>query len=90
MLVQDVVIPGDGGHLLRLPLSYFEARHPGDVATRLESVDQVRKVVTTAVVAAAVDAIMILLSGLIMFLYAPLLAMIVSSITPSGTAVFAG
>ena len=68
------------GHLFRLPLRYFEGRHPGDVATRLESVDHVRNVVTRSVVAGAVDSIMILLSGLIMFLYAPSLAIIVTSI----------
>lgn len=68
------------GHLFRLPLSYFESRHPGDIATRLESVDNIRNVVTRSFVAATVDAIMILLSGAIMFLYAPALAAIVSSI----------
>ncbi|WP_420606332.1 peptidase domain-containing ABC transporter [Novosphingopyxis sp.] len=68
------------GHILRLPLRYFESRHPGDIATRLESVDQVRNVVTQSVVAATVDAIMIVLSGTIMFLYAPMLAIIVTSI----------
>ncbi|MFN3388566.1 MAG: peptidase domain-containing ABC transporter [Allosphingosinicella sp.] len=68
------------GHILRLPLRYFEARHPGDVATRLESIDHVRTVVTQSVVTGAVDGIMILLSGAIMFLYAPALALIVTSI----------
>ncbi len=68
------------GHLFRLPLRYFEGRHPGDIATRLESVDYVRVVVTKSFVEAAVDLIMILLSGLIMFLYAPGLAAIVTSL----------
>lgn len=68
------------GHLFRLPLRYFEGRHPGDIATKLESVDHVRTVVTKSVVAAAVDSIMILLSGAIMFLYAPMLATIVTSL----------
>lgn len=68
------------GQLFRLPLSYFEGRHPGDIATRLESVDHIRVVVTRSFVAAAVDGIMILLSGLVMFLYAPSLAIIVTSI----------
>lgn len=68
------------GQMLRLPLRYFEGRHPGDLATRLESVDYIRVVVTKSFVAAAVDGIMITLSGLIMFLYAPKLALIISSI----------
>jgi ATP-binding cassette subfamily B protein RaxB len=68
------------GHLFRLPLRYFEGRHPGDIATRLESVEHVRDVVTRSVSAAAVDTIMIVLSGAIMFLYAPGLALLVTSI----------
>ncbi|MDH4744020.1 peptidase domain-containing ABC transporter [Sphingomonas sp. CBMAI 2297] len=68
------------GHIFRLPLRYFEGRHPGDVATRLDSIDSVRNVVTKSFSAAAVDLIMILLSGAIMFLYAPGLAALVSAI----------
>ncbi|WP_294306595.1 peptidase domain-containing ABC transporter [Sphingomonas yabuuchiae] len=68
------------GQLFRLPLRYFESRHPGDLVTRLESIDFVRTIVTTSFVTAAVDLIMILLSGAIMFFYAPSLALIVSSI----------
>lgn len=68
------------GHLFRLPLRYFESRHPGDIGTRLESVDYVRNIVTGVVVEVVVDGIMLLFSGLIMFLYAPLLALIVTSI----------
>lgn len=68
------------GHLFRLPLRYFEGRHPGDIGTRLESVDHVRHIVTGAFVDAAVDSVMILFSGAIMFLYAPMLAFIITSI----------
>jgi len=68
------------GHLFRLPLRYFESRHPGDIGTRLESVDHVRHIVTGAFVEAAVDTVMILFSGIIMFLYAPMLACIITSI----------
>lgn len=68
------------GQMLRLPLRYFEARHPGDIVTRLESIDFIRNIVTNAFVAAAVDLVMIVFSGAIMFLYAPKLALIVSSI----------
>lgn len=68
------------GHIFRLPLSYFESRHPGDIATRLESVDSVRRVVTQSFVTGVVDLIMILLSGTIMFIYAPGLAAIITSL----------
>jgi ATP-binding cassette subfamily B protein RaxB len=66
------------GHIFRLPLRYFESRHPGDIATRLESIDSLRNVVTKSLVAGTVDIIMILFSGTIMFLYAPGLAALVS------------
>ncbi len=68
------------GHLFRLPLRYFESRHPGDIGTRLESIDYVRNIVTGVVVEVVVDSIMLLISGVIMFLYAPTLALIVTSI----------
>jgi ATP-binding cassette subfamily B protein RaxB len=68
------------GHIFRLPLRYFESRHPGDIATRLDSVDSIRNVVTKSFVAGTVDIIMILFSGTIMFLYAPMLAAIVSAL----------
>jgi ATP-binding cassette, subfamily B, bacterial CvaB/MchF/RaxB len=68
------------GQMFRLPLRYFEGRHPGDIVTRLESIDFIRSIVTTTFVSAAVDLVMIVFSGAIMFLYAPTLALIVSSI----------
>jgi ATP-binding cassette subfamily B protein RaxB len=68
------------GHIFRLPLRYFESRHPGDIATRLDSVDNVRNVVTKSFVAGTVDLIMILFSGTIMFMYAPTLASLVSAL----------
>lgn len=67
-------------HLMRLPLRYFESRHPGDVATRLDSVEAVRSVITGSLVEAGVSLIIILLSGAIMFLYAPALAALVTAI----------
>jgi ATP-binding cassette, subfamily B, bacterial CvaB/MchF/RaxB len=68
------------GHIFRLPLRYFESRHPGDIATRLDSVDSLRSVVTQSFVSGTVDLIMILFSGTIMFLYAPGLAALVSAL----------
>ncbi len=68
------------GHIFRLPLRYFESRHPGDIATRLDSIDALRSVVTKSFVSGTVDLVMILFSGTIMFLYAPTLALLVSAI----------
>lgn len=68
------------GHIFRLPLRYFESRHPGDIATRLESIDHVKTVITGSMVSGAIDIVMLALSGLLMFLYVPALAMMVIAV----------
>jgi len=68
------------GHIFRLPLRYFESRHPGDVATRLDSIEQVRSVVTNSLVDAIVDGAMLILCGILMFLYIPSLAAMVTAV----------
>lgn len=68
------------GHIFRLPISYTESRHPGDIAVRLESIEHVRHVVTNSAVTALVDGIMMLLCGILMFLYIPSLAVMVSGV----------
>jgi ATP-binding cassette subfamily B protein RaxB len=35
-------------HLVRLPLSYFERRHGGDVASRFMSIDRIQQTLSTA------------------------------------------
>ena len=42
-------------HLHRLPLRYFEARHPGDFITRLNSVDQVKAFASDGMVRSLAD-----------------------------------
>lgn len=68
------------GHIFRLPIGYTESRHPGDIAVRLESIDYLRNVVTNSVVSAFVDGIMMLLCGILMFLYIPSLALMVTGV----------
>ena len=45
-------------HLLRLPMSYFETRHIGDLVSRFGSLGQVRERMTTGLVETIVDGIM--------------------------------
>ena len=68
------------GHIFRLPINYTESRHPGDVAVRLDSIEHVRHVVTSSAVSAIVDGIMMLLCGLLMFVYIPSLALMVTGV----------
>ncbi len=57
------------GHGLRLPLRYFEARHPGDFVTRLESIDQVKAFASDGLVRSIADALVSVLSVALMFYY---------------------
>lgn len=56
-------------HLLRLPVSYFEKRHLGDVASRFASVDQIQQTVTTAFVESVLDGLFVVLTVAVMFAY---------------------
>ncbi|MBY0299620.1 MAG: peptidase domain-containing ABC transporter [Methylobacterium sp.] len=64
------------GHAFRLPLSYFELRHPGDFVTRLQSIDTIRGFLVGGLVTSFADiATSVLLVGL-MYYYSPVMASI--------------
>jgi len=63
-------------HLIRLPLSYFERRHIGDIASRFESIEPIRKFLSEGLVIGIVDGVMAILTLLLMFSYSPSLAFI--------------
>lgn len=64
-------------HLLALPLEYFEKRHTGDVVSRFTALSAVEQLVTSASVEASIDGVLVLFSLGVMWLYAPVLTMIV-------------
>jgi len=64
-------------HLIRLPLSYFEKRHLGDVVSRFGSMDNIKEMLTSEIIAAVVDGIMLFGTLVMMFIYSPILALIV-------------
>jgi ATP-binding cassette subfamily B protein RaxB len=59
------------GHLVRLPLEFFEKRHVGHIVSCFHSVTAIQKTLTSGVVQAAVDALMVLGAGAMMMLYGP-------------------
>lgn len=61
-------------HLTRLPLSYFQNRHLGDVVSRSESVEDIQNTLSTALVEALFDGLLVVLTLVLMFLYSPVLA----------------
>ncbi|PKF79855.1 ABC transporter ATP-binding protein [Vibrio sp. vnigr-6D03] len=64
-------------HLLRLPMSYFETRHIGDLVSRFGSLNQVRERMTTGLVETIVDGIMSIAILAVMLAYSPFLTAVV-------------
>jgi ATP-binding cassette subfamily B protein RaxB len=67
-------------HLIRLPLSFFEKRHIGDVLSRFSSVEPVRNLISEGLILALIDGVMAAATLVIMFLYSVKLALIVLGI----------
>lgn len=61
-------------HMTRLPLSYFQNRHLGDIVSRAGSVNEIQETLTAAFVEALFDGLLVLLTLLLMFIYSPVLA----------------
>lgn len=61
-------------HLLLLPLSFFERRHAGDLASRFASIDRIQQTLSTASVSPVVDGVMAFVLVAMMWLYYPWLA----------------
>jgi ATP-binding cassette subfamily B protein RaxB len=64
-------------HLLRLPMSYFENRHVGDILSRFGSLAQIRERITTGVVETIVDGLMSFIVMAMMMFYSVKLSIIV-------------
>ena len=59
------------GHAMRLPLKFFESRHPGDFLVRLDSIEHVKANLVGGLVASVADAAMSVLIIALMLYYAP-------------------
>lgn len=64
-------------HLLRLPLDWFQKRHLGDIVSRFRSLQPVQNLFTQGAVSIFVDGAMAVTTGVMMFLYSPMLAWVV-------------
>ena len=64
-------------HLLRLPWSFFEKRHLGDITARFQSLDAIRAVLTNGAVTILLDALVALITLTLMTLYSKMLTVIV-------------
>jgi ATP-binding cassette, subfamily B, bacterial CvaB/MchF/RaxB len=69
-------------HLLRLPVAWFEKRHPGDIWSRFGSVQQIQKTLTSSFIEAVLDGLMVLLALGVMLLYSvPLTLVALAAVT---------
>lgn len=69
-------------HLLRLPMSYFESRHIGDIVSRFGSLSQIRERITTGFVETLVDGVMAITVLMMMTFYSlKLTAVVLGAIT---------
>lgn len=64
-------------HLVRLPMAYFEKRHIGDVLSRFGSLEPIRKLLTTGLIAVVLDGLMAIATLVMIFVYSPLLSWLV-------------
>jgi len=65
------------GQLLRLPLSWFEKRHIGDIVSRFRSVDTIQRTLSVSFLEALIDGVMVVLTLGVMFWYSARLAAVV-------------
>ena len=61
-------------HLLRLPVSYFEKRHLGDVVSRFGAVNAIQRTLTSSFVEAILDGLMAAATLAMMVVYSAILA----------------
>lgn len=64
------------GHLLKLPVDYFERRHLGDIVARFGTVRTIEHTITSATVDSVMDGLLAFSTLAMMFIYSPKLAVV--------------
>ena len=64
-------------HLLKLPLEYFSKRHIGDIVSRFGSQAAIRDFISSGIVSAALDGIMVIATLIMMLIYSRTLTLII-------------
>jgi ATP-binding cassette subfamily B protein RaxB len=67
------------GHLLNLPLSWFEKRHVGDVMSKLASTQAIQGVLTNQLVSSVLDGMTATVTLAVMWMYSPKLTLVSSA-----------
>jgi ATP-binding cassette subfamily B protein RaxB len=61
-------------HMTRLPLTYFQNRHLGDIISRADSVEEIQQTLTAAFVESLFDGLLVIMTLALMFVYSAALA----------------
>lgn len=69
-------------HLVALPLSYFEARRVGDSVARVRELENIRNFLTSNAVTVIIDLFFTIVFFAVMYLYSPMLTLIVALTIP--------
>ncbi|MFC4291440.1 type I secretion system permease/ATPase [Sphingorhabdus arenilitoris] len=69
-------------HLVNLPLSYFESRRVGDSVARVRELENIRNFLTSNAVTVVIDLFFTIIFFAVMYLYSPLLTLIVALTIP--------
>lgn len=72
-------------HLMRLPVSWFEKRHAGDVLSRFGAIQQIQQTLTTHFIEAVLDGLLVVLTLAVMAVY----SLTLSAIALAGVALYA-
>src|SRR5712672_1114319 len=64
-------------HLVRLPLSFFEKRHIGDILSRFGSIEPIRNMLAEGLITGLIDGLMSMLMLVLMFAYSVQLGFVV-------------
>jgi ATP-binding cassette subfamily B protein RaxB len=63
-------------HLMRLPVSWFEKRHTGDILSRFGAIQQMQQTLTTSFIEAVLDGLLVVLTFAVMWFYSATLTAI--------------
>lgn len=69
-------------HLFALPMAYFHTRRVGDTIARVRELDNIRQFLTSSAITLTLDLFFALLFLIVLFIYSPLLTLIVALALP--------
>lgn len=70
------------GHMMRLPLAYFEARRVGDSVARVRELENIRNFLTGSALTLVIDLFFTLVFFAVLFYYSPILTAVVAGAIP--------